>query len=76
MCAEINKEYASIHDFIAVPPPSYEGDEDAAKLTEKELTRAREFARICRNRDKANSPYIVIRDLEARFVIFKKESKP
>jgi superfamily II DNA or RNA helicase len=76
MCAEINKEYASIHDYIAVPPPSYEGDEDAAKLTEKELTRAKEFARICRNRDKANSPYIVIRDLEARFVIRKKESKP
>ena len=75
ICAEINKEYASIHDFIAVPPPSYEGDEDAAKLTEKELTRAKEFARICRNRDKANSPYIVIRDLEARFMVQKKESK-
>lgn len=73
ICKETNKEYATIYDFVAVPPPSLEGDPDAARLIARELKRANEFARICRNKDRRDSPYIVIRDLEARFLVYVKE---
>ena len=75
ICKEINKEYASIYDFVAVPPRGLEGDPDAAKIINGELTRANEFARICRNKDRKNSPYIVIRELERRFLIYLQENK-
>jgi superfamily II DNA or RNA helicase len=69
-CDEIKKDHAIIHDFIAVPPENLEGDPDAARIVERELKRANEFARICRNKNTMNDPYIIIRELENRFLIF------
>lgn len=73
ICKAINKEYATIHDFVAVPPAGLQGDPDAARIIERELKRANEFARICRNKDRRDSPYIVIRELERRFLVYVRE---
>ena len=72
ICKEINKTRAYIHDFVTVPPDTLEGDPDAIRIIEKELKRANEFARICSNKNTSTDPYIVIRDLELRFLIFLK----
>ena len=75
ICKEIDKKLAYIHDFVAVPPDTLEGDPDAARIIERELRRSNEFARICRNKDTSSDPCIVIRDLERRFLIFSKGNK-
>ncbi|MCY3791780.1 MAG: helicase-related protein, partial [Gemmatimonadetes bacterium] len=50
MCAAIGKEYATIHDFLVLPPPGEPRDDDIRILIGGELARCDEFANLARNR--------------------------
>jgi superfamily II DNA or RNA helicase len=52
-CRETNKEFATIHDFLVLPPTLNDlSDIDARNLIKQELRRVMEFASIARNAGK------------------------
>jgi superfamily II DNA or RNA helicase len=52
-CRETNKEFATIHDFLVLPPTLEDlSDIDARNLIKQELRRVMEFASIARNAGK------------------------
>jgi superfamily II DNA or RNA helicase len=69
MCDSIGKEFANIHDFMALPPVDVTGDPDAKNIVEAEMVRVKEFARLALDRsargganeqlDRLTSEYII-----------------
>ncbi|MFK4259202.1 DEAD/DEAH box helicase family protein [Agrobacterium tumefaciens] len=63
-CDEIGKTFGVIHDFVAMPPPSFLGDDDAKNLARGELKRVHEFARLARNYAAPDGPIAAIERLQ------------
>lgn len=52
-CSAIDKSYATLHDFLVLPPTLRDADDrDAGNLIKQELRRVMEFASIARNAGK------------------------
>jgi superfamily II DNA or RNA helicase len=66
------KEFAVIHDFLAIPPAESARDEDSRKIIQGELIRAKEFADLSRNKLTQKGAYSHIQDLEILFTIWRK----
>tara|TARA_R110000787_G_scaffold180697_5_gene292798 strand:- start:472 stop:2604 length:2133 start_codon:yes stop_codon:yes gene_type:complete len=59
-CKAIGKEFAVIHDFVALPPHALDGDKldpDERRIVDSELERVWEFGRLSRNRAAPGGPY-------------------
>ncbi len=69
MCSAIGKEYATIHDFIVLPPPGEPRDEDVKRLIVGELARCNEFTRLARNRASYGGPRDVLQDVRLKYVV-------
>lgn len=67
-CSEIGKKYATIHDFLVVPP-AIAPDADTKSIVKGELARVTEFARLSRNFGSANGALSVIDPIIKRFFI-------
>lgn len=70
LCPEIGKDHAVIHDFVAIPPDSAQGDPEAKMIVEAELKRVEEFSRLCRNKAERNGPFGFIQELQLKFLIW------
>ena len=54
-CGAVNKRYATLHDFLVLPPSLGDAeDRDARAMVKQELSRVAEFASIARNAGKAD----------------------
>jgi superfamily II DNA or RNA helicase len=63
------KTHAVIHDFLVMPPPGSEVDEDERRFVEAELARGDEFARLARNRASEDGPLALLNELRYEFII-------
>ncbi|MBI2918286.1 MAG: DEAD/DEAH box helicase family protein [Chloroflexi bacterium] len=69
-CARTNKECATIHDFLVIPPSDVDPDTfgpDVVKLLKGELTRAMAFAQTSRNAASPNGALATVRPIIARY---------
>ncbi|RFP86251.1 hypothetical protein DZK27_15035 [Rhodobacteraceae bacterium 63075] len=65
-CKEIGKEYAVIHDLVALPPAAElkSGlDSDARKIVNSELDRVWEFARLSMNAAENGGPFEAVEEM-------------
>lgn len=65
-CKEIGKEYAVIHDLVALPPSdalSSTLDGDAKKIVNSELDRVWEFARLSKNAAETGGPFEAVEEM-------------
>lgn len=69
MCAAIGKEYATIHDFLVLPPPGEPKDDDIKVLIGGELARCDEFANLARNRASKGGPRDVLQDVRLEYIV-------
>ena len=69
MCAAIGKEYATIHDFLVLPPPGEPKDDDIKSLISGELARCDEFANLARNRASKSGPRDVLQDVRLEYIV-------
>ena len=68
-CAAISKEYATIHDFLVLPPPGEPKDDDIKLLIGGELARCDEFANLARNRASKGGPRDVLQDVRLEYIV-------
>ena len=61
-----NKEFASLHDFLVLPPKEDPVSEEGKKLIRRELTRCREFWKLSRNIHNSDAATQAIADAQAR----------
>lgn len=65
-CKEIGKEFAVIHDFVALPPSGELNsalDGDAKKIINSELDRVWEFARLSMNAAATGGPFEAVEEM-------------
>ena len=68
MCAGIAKEYATIHDFLVLPPPGEPRDEDIKRMIQGELARCDEFTNLARNRAANGGPREILQDVRLEYI--------
>ena len=67
-CATLDKPYATLHDFLVLPPTLSDAeDQDARTMVKQELTRVMEFASIARNAGKPDGASATIHSVVKRF---------
>ena len=69
MCPAIGKDYATIHDFLVLPPPGEPKDDDVRRLIGGELARCDEFAYLARNRASRGGPRDVLQDIRLDYIV-------
>ena len=69
MCSAIDKEYATIHDFLVLPPPGEPKDDDVKRLIQGELFRCYEFTNLARNRASSGGPRDVLQDVRLDYIV-------
>ena len=69
MCSALGKKFATIHDFLVLPPHGEPRDHDVQRLIRGELARCEEFANLARNRASARGPRHVLQDVRLEYVI-------
>ena len=69
MCPEIDKEYATIHDFLVLPPADEPRDADITHLIKGEIARCEEFTRLARNRASGGGPRDVLQDVRLDYLV-------
>ena len=68
-CSAIDKEQATIHDFLVLPPHDEPRDDDVRRLIAGELARCDEFARLARNRASQGGPRDVLQDVRLDYMV-------
>ena len=67
-CATLDKPYATLHDFLVLPPTLNDAeDQDARTMVKQELTRVMEFARIARNAGKKDGASTTIHSVVKQY---------
>ena len=69
MCPSIEKEYATIHDFLVLPPSGEPRDDDVKQLIRGEISRCDEFTTLAQNRAREGGPRDVLQDVRLNFVV-------
>ena len=69
MCSAIGKEYATIHDFLVLPPPGEPRDDDVKGLIRGELARSDEFSNLARNRAASGGPRDILQDVRLEYIV-------
>ena len=68
-CSTIGKKYATIHDFLVLPPHDEPRDDDVKRLIGGELARCDEFARLARNRASRGGPRDILQDVRLDYIV-------
>ena len=68
-CLAIGKEYATIHDFLVLPPPGEPRDDDVERLIRGELARCDEFTNLARNRAASGGPRDMLQDVRLKYIV-------
>ena len=67
-CATLEKPYATLHDFLVLPPTLGDAeDRDARTMVKQELSRVMEFASIARNAGKSDGASATIHKVVKKF---------
>ncbi len=69
MCPATRKEYATIHDFLVLPPPGEPKDDDVRRLISGELARCDAFSSLARNRASPRGPRDVLQDVRLDYIV-------
>ena len=69
MCSAIGKEYATIHDFLVLPPPGEPRDDEVKRLIRGELARCDEFTNLARNRAALGGPRDMLQDVRLEYIV-------
>ena len=69
MCSAIGKEWATIHDFLVLPPPGEPRDDDVKRLIRGELARCDEFTNLARNRAAPGGPRGMLQDVRLEYIV-------
>ena len=68
-CSAIGKGYATIHDFLVLPPPGEPRDDDIRHLIRSELARCDEFTNLARNRAALGGPRDVLQGVRLEYIV-------
>ena len=68
-CPAIGKEYATIHDFLVLPPHDEPRDHDLRRLLSGELARCDEFASLARNRASHGGPRDILQAIRMDYIV-------
>lgn len=63
------KEYATIHDFVVLPPPDLDSDDEIRSLLRGELERMEAFGRLARNHASRGGPVATANSLIVRYFV-------
>ena len=69
MCPSIEKERATIHDFLVLPPSGEPRDDDVKQLIGGEISRCDEFTNLAQNRASEGGPRDVLQDVRLSFIV-------
>ncbi len=69
MCSAIGKEYATIHDFLVLPPSTEPIDSDMKRLVKGELARCDEFTELARNRASPRGPRDLLQEVRLEYIV-------
>ena len=69
MCSAIDKERATIHDFLVLPPPGEPRDDDIKRLVGDELARCDAFTDLAYNRASQGGPRDVLQDVRFEYIV-------
>ena len=69
LCSAIGKEYATIHDFLVLPPPGEPRDDDVKRLIRGELARCDEFTNLAQNRAAPEGPRDMLQDVRLEYIV-------
>jgi len=67
-CSALDKSYATLHDFLVLPPTLGDADDrDARTMVRQELSRVMEFAKIARNAGKSDGAAATIHKIVMQY---------
>lgn len=68
-CPAIGKKFATIHDFLVLPPPGEPRDDDVKRLIRGELARCDEFTDLAQNRAALGGPRDILQDVRLEYIV-------